>query len=155
MQHKRAELADKQQRAVAALVSGETVKDAARDAGVNRSTVHRWLKEPDFMAALNGARRRLRDEQEHRLMALGSKAISTIASALDQGDTKAAFVVVKGLGLLQGEPHRIGPDDPDVIRRRNADAQMWAELMGDGDRAVADSLIQLQASARSDLASLP
>ena len=45
-------LSSRQQRAVTALTSGATIVNAAKRARVSRATVHRWLREPDFRAAL-------------------------------------------------------------------------------------------------------
>jgi transposase-like protein len=43
--------------AVVALVSGKTHADAAQDAGVSRSTLSEWLKQPSFQIRLADARR--------------------------------------------------------------------------------------------------
>ena len=43
---------------VEAMLAGNTITDAAAEAGVNRHTVHRWLKgDFAFQAALNRGRR--------------------------------------------------------------------------------------------------
>ncbi len=43
-----------QERVVAALITGSTVTRAAELAGVDRTTVHRWLRDDwDFQAPLN------------------------------------------------------------------------------------------------------
>ena len=40
-----------------ALISGSTITEASTASGVDRSTVHRWLREPDFLAFYNSRRR--------------------------------------------------------------------------------------------------
>ena len=53
----------KQARAIDQLVTGATVTEAAKAAGVGRSTLHRWLREDwNFQAAHNAARRDLQLE---------------------------------------------------------------------------------------------
>jgi hypothetical protein len=55
-------LTPEQDAAVAALLAGRTVTDAAAATGVDRTTVHRWLKKDfAFQAALNLGRRESRD----------------------------------------------------------------------------------------------
>jgi transposase-like protein len=51
----------KQAIAVELLVSGMTITDAARQLGVHRSTVHRWLNDPLFVAELEARRSELAD----------------------------------------------------------------------------------------------
>ena len=49
-----------QERAISALLTGESVTAAAGRAGVSRQTVHRWLAEdPAFIAEYNQARREI------------------------------------------------------------------------------------------------
>jgi len=46
------ELSTKQRRVIVAILGGMTFTDAASDARVGRSTVQRWLRDPEFTAAL-------------------------------------------------------------------------------------------------------
>ena len=63
-------LGARQTRALAELLGGSTVTSAAKAAGVDRSTVHRWLREDfTFQASLNAARRDMQREVGHRLLA--------------------------------------------------------------------------------------
>src|SRR5438046_1747190 len=55
-------LSGTQERALTMLLSGKSITDAATAAEVDRTTVHRWLKEDfGFQAALNRGRRELRE----------------------------------------------------------------------------------------------
>jgi hypothetical protein len=99
-----------QELAIAALLAGKTVVDAAVDAGVDRATVHRWLKDDfDFQAAMNAGRRELRRVAYDRLERLAEKAVGCLEQAIDQGDVKAALEIVKGMGILA--PSLIGSED--------------------------------------------
>jgi hypothetical protein len=63
-----------QETAIASLLAGKTVTDAAADAGVDRATVHRWLREHfGFRAALNAGRRELRKSVQTRLERLAER----------------------------------------------------------------------------------
>lgn len=97
-------LEPRQLTAIESLLTGSTITDAATAAGVDRGTVHRWLKDDlDFQATLNGRRAALYQEFSDRLAGLAPRAIDVLAGALDMGDVKAAVSILKGLGLLSGE----------------------------------------------------
>ena len=119
-----AELPDEQQAALTALLSGQTVTAAAAAVGVARTTLHRWLREDEaFAAAYNGRRAELRDAAHARLLGLADKALAALERALDEGDTRAAAAVLRGLGLLSGAPLAIGGDTPEGVRRDRALAE--------------------------------
>ncbi len=52
-------LTPKQERALVALLDCAEVKGAARTAGVNESTLWRWLQSPEFQSRYRAARRQL------------------------------------------------------------------------------------------------
>ena len=103
-------LSASQERALAALLTGESVTAAAKTAKVSRQTVHRWMRAPDFQAAFNAARNDLRSEMETRLENVASKAIDNIDRCVAEGDTSASLAVLRGLGLLGGRPVQIGSE---------------------------------------------
>lgn len=75
--------------------------DAAKAAGVNRSTLWRWLnKDAEFQSTMNSYKREAFDQLSMRTTALASLAISAVESALRGGDEKASIAVLRGLGLL-------------------------------------------------------
>jgi hypothetical protein len=100
-----------QETAVAALLAGKTVTDAAGVAGVDRTTIHRWLRE-DFtvQAAVNAGRRELREGVRSRLERLAEKASECVERAIDGGNVKAALAILNGLEVLT--PTRIGSENP-------------------------------------------
>ena len=76
------ELTPKQRRAVETLLATGEVKAAAAEAGVHRDTLHRWLKEPAFLAAVRGAEAAALDELSRLLVRLGRTAAATLAKAM-------------------------------------------------------------------------
>ena len=107
----------KQARAIAQLVNGATVTKTAKAAGVGRSTLHRWLREDwNFQAAHNAARRDLQREVESRLLSLAHAACETVATAIGAGDARTALAILKGIGVLPGNPPAIGCEDPDELQ---------------------------------------
>ena len=98
-------LSPTQELALAALLAGKTVTAAAQQAGVDRSTVYRWLRnpyQPGFRLALERGRWELRQAVQARLLTLADKAADCLEVTLAQGDGKAALALLKGLGLLNG-----------------------------------------------------
>ena len=124
-----------QLRAVQHLVAGDTVTRTADAAGVARETVHRWCREDwGFQAAVNAARRDLRDAVERRLVAVAEKAVRNVGEAVERGDLRASIAVLKGLGALGGTLPGIGSDDPQILAGEAA----RREQMATAARAVAD-----------------
>jgi len=72
------------ERAVLALLSEKTVTDAAAKAGVNESTLRRWLSEDAaFRAEYAAARHAAFEAGMSRVQALTGKAIETLEELLD------------------------------------------------------------------------
>ena len=108
--------------AVEALLAGKTITAAAAAAGVDRVTVHRWLKDDfAFQAELNRGRREMRNATCGNLERLAAKAAECLEKAIDQGDVKAALEVLKRLRLFAPDP--IGSDNPAELA---AEAEMEA-----------------------------
>ena len=77
-----AELSPKQRRAVASLLTTGEVSAAAREAGVHRDTLHRWLKQPAFLAAVRAAEAAALDDLSRLLVRLGRTATVTLGIAM-------------------------------------------------------------------------
>jgi hypothetical protein len=123
-------LSPSQEKAIAALLMGKPVTDAASAAGVDRTTVHRWLREDiGFQVAFNRSRRELREAMINKLMALAEKATDAVERSITEGDGKTALSLLKGLGLLSGEPPKIGSDDPQDLADDAAHKELYRRLM--------------------------
>lgn len=112
------ELTPSQVKAISALLQGLSVKAAANEVGVDRSTIHRWLKEDaHFRAELNLRKQAMLDEVSTRLLRLTVSAVDALEGALeDSTDGKLALEALRGMGFLSGTPPAIGPIDPQSIR---------------------------------------
>ena len=132
-----ATLSPRQEHALAALLAGQSVTGAAELAGVDRTSVHRWLREDyTFQAALSGGKRELRDVVQARLMRVGEAAAEVVTAAVEGGNVRAALAVLKGLGLLDGRPLEVGGEDPERLRaeaelsaREREEDHSWRELI--------------------------
>ncbi len=69
-------LSVKQEKAIDALLSGETMTQGSEFVAVDRSTVHRWLSNPTFAASLNSRRLEMRASCEARIERLQDLAIA-------------------------------------------------------------------------------
>lgn len=123
------ELSPSQWAAIEHLLTGATVTEAAEAVGVDRTTVHRWRKEPAFQAAYNRGISELRDAAQARIYRLAEKAARTVEVALDADNVTAAIAVLKGTGYLSGEPVHVGPSDPSRIAKLREQAAQQEELL--------------------------
>ena len=83
------DLPAKQRRAVAALLTTGDVSTAAKETGVSRETLHRWLRQPAFLAAVRAAEAAALDELSRSLVGLGRTAAGTLEAAM--GDATAPW----------------------------------------------------------------
>lgn len=123
-------LSPDQIKALELLLSGETVSAAAKAVGIDRSTVHRWLREDfEFQAALNRKKRELADAVQTRLLTVADKAAEVVGNAVHNGDLSASLAVLRGTGALSGTPVRPGPEDPAVLRENAQVEREESELL--------------------------
>jgi len=91
-------LSVEQLNAIDVLVQGRTDQETAEVVGVARKTVTRWRNDnPHFTAELNKQRRLIWGDSHDRLRALASKAVDTLETSLDEGDSRVAVEVLKAI----------------------------------------------------------
>lgn len=104
-----------QEAALAALRAGNSFANAAREAGVNRVTVYRWIqREPGFRAAYNAWQRELAESGHARLLKLTERAVEVVASALEVGDRNIAFKMLRQMGVMR--PRKGGSTNEQVLK---------------------------------------
>jgi transposase len=104
-----------QESALAALRAGSSFPKAAEEAGVNRTTVYRWVqRDPAFRAAYNAWQRELADSAHARLLKLSERAVEVLEEALKYGDKDVAYKMLKHLGILR--PRKAGPTNEQVLK---------------------------------------
>lgn len=95
-------LTPKQIEVIEALVVGASVTDAAKRAGVDRSTVYLWMREEtDFKVQLMLARRDCADTMRARLRELADDAVKTVQEVLSSKEVSAAVRLKAALAVLQ------------------------------------------------------
>ena len=134
-------LSVEQMNAIDILVQGRTDQETAETVGVARETVTRWRNDnPHFTAELNKQRRLIWGDSHDRLRALASKAVDTLETSLDEGDSRVALEVLKAIGLYgrQVQPPS-GPEDAELVLWEVA--KEWAELEFKKQRPSIDPLM--------------
>ena len=104
----RTETLERRDRLIAALLTAPTHEAAAAAAGVDPSTLRRYLRTPGFVRAYRAARRRLVEAAVGRLQQVAGKAVDALERNLTCGrpgdEIRAAVAVLehcqKGMELL-------------------------------------------------------
>jgi hypothetical protein len=133
-------LSVEQMNAIDILVQGRTDQETAETVGVARETVTRWRNDnPHFTAELNKQRRLIWGDSHDRLRALASKAVDTLETSLDEGDSRVALEVLKAIGLYGQVQPPSGPEDAELVLW--AEAKEWAEKEFKKQRPSIDPLL--------------
>jgi hypothetical protein len=97
-------LKPQQVKAVALILTGCGLGDAAERVGVSRATLHNWTHHnEEFMAAMESWRNDMRRATRTRLIAMSNLGVKAISQALESGDARVALTMFKGLGVLSPE----------------------------------------------------
>jgi DNA-directed RNA polymerase specialized sigma24 family protein len=105
-----------QQTALELLVTGKSIAETARSAGVSRTTIYQWMrKDPVFRAAYNEWHDQLRESSRSRLLMLTEKATDAVEKAVEGGNARMAMQLLKGMGMVRDLPP--GPTDPAEVKR--------------------------------------
>jgi hypothetical protein len=124
----RNELTQRQHAAVELLLQGMSDEQAARQLGVDRTTIFRWRKTVAFQRELDRRRRRLWDQSAGQLQALVGPALAILQKQLASDDPKIALRAAAVL-LRFATPSRLAPaadPDPERERRRQREADLLA-----------------------------
>src|SRR5205807_2282667 len=93
-------LSPAQRTAIERLTSGSTLVDSALAAGVNRTTLYRWLKnDPAFLAAYNAWQQDALATARGRLLALTDSAVLAVGKAMGKGDGRLALRLLERMGI--------------------------------------------------------
>src|ERR1700722_10537908 len=120
------DLKPEQARALALLLAGCSVSDIAREVGVHRMTIHKWMKgHAGFAAAYNQWHGQMRDAAQSRLMMMAEKAADSLEKALEAGDGRLAMRYFEKMGLVtqsKGEATDVESikKDREIARKKKA-----------------------------------
>ena len=104
-------LTRKQEQAIGALLTEQTLATAAERAGVSEATLRRWLKLPEFLASYRDARRQVMEKAVAQLQQASWAAATTLLKLLgspsDSVRLRAATAILeqanKGVEMLDFE----------------------------------------------------
>jgi len=83
-----------------AIANGRSISAAAREAGVNRSTVHRWHHEPQFQHWLRAWQSQTKESGRNIMLTLIERSARIVERALDKDDLRVALTLLTKLGVL-------------------------------------------------------
>ncbi len=126
------EVSDRQSIAIDVLIAGSTHLEAAKLAGVQRSTVTGWCnKNIIFIAEWNRRRRQRLTAAGERLHEATSTALDVVAETINSGDTAAALALIRIVGVEHlvraAQP---GPTTPMGVHQ-NLAANLRSDLFGE------------------------
>ena len=81
-----ATLTFRQQSALPAIAMASTIIQAARDSGIGKTTLHRWLQEPEFRQQLANYRQESADLARQQAQALLPRCLSVFAEVMEGPD---------------------------------------------------------------------
>lgn len=130
------ELSPAQQTALVELIEGRSVTLAAKVAGVDRTTVHRWLKNTTFAAERNRLLKERLDQLQAKTFSLGETALETVQAVMTTAESprtrlEAAKMAIKITGL--DKPARIGPTEAEEIERERQEHLALLQMLPGGD----------------------
>jgi len=94
-------LSRKQERAITALLTEPTVRDAARAASCSERSLFRFLADPDFQEAYRAARHRVVEVAIGRLQQAGSEAVDTLRDIMQGQGHPASARVTAARSILE------------------------------------------------------
>jgi hypothetical protein len=104
--------------AIDCLIQGKSDQEVADIIGRDRITIWRWkTRVPFFMATLEARRQEQFGQASQRLRNLLEKALENVAGAIEAGDVKASFEVIRATGLQNFCPPT-GETNVEVIANR-------------------------------------
>jgi hypothetical protein len=113
-------LSPSQSLALEILDAGGTHQEAAKAAGVDRTTVSRWAtKHPAFVSEMNLRKRERAEETIHRVSEVTLAALDCVAHSVSEGNVRAAIQWLRHFGLGPVMPMSYGPTtSPEYIEWR-------------------------------------
>lgn len=118
-------LSDRQQRALALISDGKSIREVGETIGIDRGTVYRWIRtDAHFRAAYNAWQLEQRESCRSALLKCAEQAVARIVQSVKH-DPALAWKLVKEMGLLS----KVQPihTDPKQVEREIAIEQEEAE----------------------------
>ncbi len=76
-------LSTRQSRVITVLVQARNIEDGAKRAGISKTTIYKWLRQPPFREELTRRKNELMDVAVENLKSQVERAVSVLAALLD------------------------------------------------------------------------
>ena len=90
-------LTTKQLNLIPIILKGDSMESVAKEAGIERGTIYRWLKDPAFKQRLEEARQEVFEDGLNRLKTATDKAAQKMIELLDSKDPTARRLAAKDI----------------------------------------------------------
>ncbi len=94
------DLSKEQVMVLRAIANGRSISAAAREAGINRCTIHRWHHEPQFQHWLRAWQSQTKESGRNIMLTLIERSARIVERALDKDDLRTALTLLTKLGVL-------------------------------------------------------
>lgn len=101
MKEKQINLNGKQEKALIALLTESTIKQAANKSGVGEATLYRWLNEEDFSQAYKEARSQALTQTISRIQQSTNTAVNTLNDIMTDTEASASSRVTAAKTILE------------------------------------------------------
>jgi len=101
----------KKEKAIAALLTTDTIEQAANVAGIAESTLYRWLREPVFLEQYRKARKAAVDQAISTLQERANKAAKALIDIAEDQEMPPSTRVAAAREILQTSIRGIERDD--------------------------------------------
>jgi hypothetical protein len=91
----------KQDKAIAALLQSESIRDAAKEAGLAEATLHRYLKDEAFKETYRAAKREIIDHAICKLQRSAGKAVTALLDVIEDKEAPASSRVSAAKTILE------------------------------------------------------
>jgi hypothetical protein len=114
------ELSPKKRIALELILAGQADAQVGAAIGKGRNTIWSWRKhDPQFIAALNQRRNRLKSESVEQMNVLCSQSIQLLEKAVEKGDTELALGVIQVLKkVIYSQRGNVAPPIEPVLKVR-------------------------------------
>ena len=109
-------LTSQQQKALELLGTGKTITEVASSLDLNRTTIWRWTKTPEFQASLNTMIAEARVEVQQSLIKLQEKAIEALKECLSSSNDMVRLKTALSV-LDKASAIKKGPTSTQTIRQ--------------------------------------
>ena len=91
----------KKEEAIAALLRGQTIQDAAQDCGIGYRTLKTWLASEWFQTEYQAAKRQLLDSTINQLRAVGGEGVAALRDVVVNAESPATARVSAARAILE------------------------------------------------------